>query len=478
MVDVLQGDEFRPFCPADMRLSFPRSASIRSLFLVWVLAACGAPPVPVEEDGAETGDNETGGAGTTPASSSTPGTPNNTGTSGSTGAPSVAPADSSTKPPVPVPDDHVPVVHPDFPGIDVALPGETPPKGCVDGYDAEKATIQLVLDSTTPGVRLHVAEGVLHANGSPCEDDREQPLAVEGLRQVRVRGGGEANLVIVDFAEAGFGQTLFEQEGGFHFDAGQGEDALYFRGSPGDDEFYVGAANARFVAALSSIPRVNLFAKSFELVRTSLGPGDDVWAEIGRLNVGLFDLDTGSKLNIKGIDVAQRIWGGDGHDELNGGALDDEIVGGAGDDLVNGRDGNDRFIEDSRANGRDILNGGGGLDAVDYGARGEDLVIELCESEVTSGCSNGCECEPQSGEDGEDDIVVNVEIVYSGSGNDILRGGPADNYIYAGKGDDQLYGGAGSDVLQGGEGQDEFDGGDDEDICDADEDEIAISCEV
>ncbi len=460
-----------------MRASLLRSAGVCSLLVLCCGVACSAPPVPLDEEDTVSGDQDTDVLGNSSASPSTTEKPNKPNVI-DTDDPTTAPIDSSGNPPVPVPDDHVPNVDPEFPGIDIALTGEAPPKGCFDGYDAEAATIELVLDVTTPGVRLHAADGVLHANGTACEDVDGQTLTVDGLRQVRVRGGSEANLVIVDFADGGFGTSLFDQEGGFHFDAGQGEDSLYFRGSADDDEFYAGAANARFVAAFSSTARVNLFAKSFELVRTSLGPGDDVWAEIGRLNVGLFDLDSGSKLNIKGIDVAQRMWGGDGNDELNGGALDDHIVGGAGDDLVNGWEGNDRFGEESQANGRDIVNGGGGLDEVDYGSRSDDLVIELCEAEVDSGCSEGCTCEPVSGEDGEADIVVNVEVVRSGSGNDNLRGGPADNYMYAEDGDDTLAGGGGSDVLQGGEGQDDFDGGEDEDICDADEGEMANSCEV
>lgn len=458
----------------------PLPARVAALIFVVAAAGCSSPPVPVEEQASDTDSSETRPRTTAPSSGPTSVKPSSSNTAPSddtTGAGS-DPGSSTTEPEFPVPEDHVPVVDPDFPGIDVALAGDTAPRGCSDGYQPEDATIELVLDKDTPGVRLHVDQGVLHANGTACLVEGGEQLTVEGLRQIRVRGGAEANLVIVDFSLEGFGNTLFEQEGGFHLDAGQGEDALFLRGSAGADEFYAGATNTRFVAAFSGVARVNLFAKSFESARTSLGPGNDTWAPIGRLNVGLFDLDSRTALQIDGIDIAQRIWGGDGDDELHGGALDDRIVGGDGNDVTSGWDGNDEFDEVSHANGGDVMNGGAGLDHVDYGSRTADLNVELCESDVQSGCGDDCGCEASSGEEGEGDTVVNVESVRSGGGNDTLSAGSNDNYLYAGEGDDVLLGGSGSDVLQGGEGDDEFDGGDDEDICDADEGEVVISCEV
>lgn len=451
-----------------------------SAFLFLTVAACSSPPVPVEEEGSDVENSETktgsastssGSPTTKPSNSSTPGPDGPSGDGSESASP-------TTEPQFPVPEDHVPVVNPDYPGIDVALAGETAPRGCSDGYDPEAATVEFVLDKETPGVRLHVEQGVLHANATACSGEEGEPLEVEGLRQVRVRGGAEANLVIVDFSIEGFGTSLFEEEGGFHLDAGQGEDALFVRGSAEADEFYAGATNTRFVAAFSGVARVNLFAKSFESSRTSLGPGDDTWAPIGHLNVGLFDLDSRTALQINGIDIAQRIWGGDGDDELNGGAFDDEIIGGDGNDVMSGWDGNDEFDEASRANGGDVVNGGLGLDEVGYGSRTADVNVELCESDAPSGCDDDCGCEATSGEQNEGDVVVNVESVRSGDGNDTLTAGSNDNYLYAGEGNDVLIGGAGSDVLQGGEGDDEFDGGDDEDICDADDGEAVISCEV
>lgn len=465
-----------------------RSPAFHSVVLLSHLAlfcgaACSAPPTPIEDEGEDT--EQTGGSSTTaePSNSTTPSTKPGAVApkpSGSTEPPTVpVPVNPVTpEPTLPVPEDHVPMFDPDYPGIDIALPGDKAPSGCSDGYDPESATIIITLNANVPAVRLHVVDGALHTNGVACLDDAGEPLAVEGLVQIKVKGGTEMNLVIVDFAEEGFGDSLFVSEGGFHLDAGQGDDALYVRGSSGDDEFYAGAANSRFVAAFSSVARINLFAKSFETLRTSLGPGDDSWREIGRLNVGLFDLDSGSSLRIDGIDLPQRLWGGEGNDELNGGAFDDQIFGGNGDDILNGYDGNDRFEEDSQANGKDLINGGLGLDEASYSIRANDLYVELCESDELAGCTDACSCDANGGEEQEGDTLINLEMFRGGAGDDVIIGGVADNYIYAGDGDDQVSGGGGSDVLQGAGGLDDIDGGEDEDICDVDPDEESNSCEV
>lgn len=464
-----------------MRL-FSRPVFAFSAVFFTGVAACGTPPVPVEEEATsdDTGDDDTGDAdtGDAPTTPSTKPTTPSTKPSASTPPPGSPPTSVPPEPTIDVPADHVPVIDPDYPGIDIALPGETAPSGCSEGYDPETATLALTLTAKIPGVRLHVEDGILHANGVACEDDQGEGLPAEGLTQLVVKGGTENNLVILDFAVESFGTSLFATEGGFRFDGGLGDDAMYFRGSAGADEFYAGAANSRFVAAFSGVARLNLFAKSFETLRASFGPGNDKWQEIGRLNVGLFDLDSGSVLRIEGIDLPQRLWGGDGNDELNGGAFDDQIVGGSGDDISNGWDGNDRFDEESKANGKDQINAGLGLDEVSYALRVNDLDIELCESDELSGCDAGCPCEGVSGEADEADTLINAEIMRSGGGNDIITAGAADNYIYAGDGDDIIEGGAGSDVLQGGEGIDDIDGGEDEDICDVDADEAANSCEV
>jgi Ca2+-binding RTX toxin-like protein len=62
----------------------------------------------------------------------------------------------------------------------------------------------------------------------------------------------------------------------------------------------------------------------------------------------------------------------------------------------------------------------------------------------------------------------NINIIWTGAGDDTIYGGnrqnridagDGDDTIYGGKGDDQLYGGSGNDTLKGGAGDDELYGG-------------------
>lgn len=462
-----------------MRSVYTNNRSVKRLqllgFGMFCVVAC-APPVPIEEAPIEGGGTKTptpskGGTHARPGSDDVTSEQPDSGPA-STGEPS---SDPST--PFPAKDDHVPVIDPEYPGIDVALTGTDAPIGCVDGWDENSRSLVLELDENIPGVRVHVEGDVLHANGHACQANGDS-LSPDDIQTLSIRGGGEANLVILDFAVEGFGETLFEQEGGFRLDGGKGEDVLYIRGSEGADEFYVGAVNQRLVAALSSFPRINLWAKSFERARVSLGPGDDAWRAITRLNLGLFDLDSGSVLNINGIDLPQELWGGAGHDELNAGKHDDYLNGGTGDDELNGGEGGDRFDEGGSQNGRDTINGGAGLDEISYAQRINDVTVEMCTTEGGAGCDEACDCEPTSGAADEQDRVINIEIVSTGVGDDVIIGTPGADYIYAGAGDDVIRAGAGSDVLQGGRGDDDLDGGGDEDICDSQPHEARISCEI
>jgi Ca2+-binding RTX toxin-like protein len=272
---------------------------------------------------------------------------------------------------------------------------------------------------------------------------------------------------------------LFQSAGGFHFLLGGGVDQFLLRGSSGDDEFYSGSGTGRLLFALSSQARINVWGKDIESTGVSLGPGDDSIEYIGRLNVGLFDVDTGGAIHPTELAIPAQLWGGVGDDLLVAGGADDKLVGGAGNDSVSGGDGNDSFDEGAESNGADILNGGGGSDELVYRSRTQALRLELCIAASLTGCAEPeCDCPQASGEDDEGDTLVNFERIYSGDGDDTLLGTSGDDYLYGSPGDDELNGLGGSDTLQGGEGDDIFDGGEGGDICDPDEGEDVLSCEI
>ena len=107
---------------------------------------------------------------------------------------------------------------------------------------------------------------------------------------------------------------------------------------------------------------------------------------------------------------------------LEGGARDDRIYGREGDDRIYGREGDDRL---SGGTGDDRLWGEGGDDEL-YGGAGDDVLY----GDHTSN--------------------------RSGTGDDVIYGGPGDDDLQGGGGDDDLYGGPGFDWMDGGPGEDYF----------------------
>ena len=63
-------------------------------------------------------------------------------------------------------------------------------------------------------------------------------------------------------------------------------------------------------------------------------------------------------------------------------------------------------------------------------------------------------------------VLVSIELIDGGRGNDILIGADSDDRLHGGKGNDFLFGGAGDDALDGGDGEDILDGGDGDDVLD------------
>ena len=181
--------------------------------------------------------------------------------------------------------------------------------------------------------------------------------------------------------------------------------------------------------------------------------------------------------------VAAKLLGCGGNDTLTGSPLNDTLSGGPGDDVVSGGAGNDVFLESGdeplcysairgvtaslRGAGSDVLNGGAGVeDKVDYSARTAALTITLCVDAATAtGVGTVCATSRNDGESGENDDILNIENLDSGSGNDTLTGAGADEWIYGNGGDDVIIGGAGNDQLDGGPGSNTLTGAAGADIC-------------
>ena len=138
--------------------------------------------------------------------------------------------------------------------------------------------------------------------------------------------------------------------------------------------------------------------------------------------------------------------GNDGYNEISGNGGNNVISGRGGDDALWGQGGNDTFnmsLGSASSYGSDYIDGGTGVDTIDYGANARSPVtIDLGANRASGGGSGG------SGRV----TLYNVENAVGGNYADRLVGDAGDNFLYGGAGNDTLVGGAGNDRLEGGSG--------------------------
>ena len=133
--------------------------------------------------------------------------------------------------------------------------------------------------------------------------------------------------------------------------------------------------------------------------------------------------------------------GGSGDDTLIGNSGANVLAGGGGGDSLSGGAGDDTLIA---GQGKDTLRGGDGFDTADFGAASSDLDVDLAQG-VERAITNG--------------VLVGIEAVVGGSGDDAIAGDANANRLDGGAGDDSLNGADGNDTLVGGPGGNVLDGG-------------------
>ncbi|MES2337070.1 MAG: VCBS domain-containing protein [Pseudomonadota bacterium] len=163
---------------------------------------------------------------------------------------------------------------------------------------------------------------------------------------------------------------------------------------------------------------------------------------------------------------------GSGADRVTAGSGNDMIETGAGNDSVDAGDGNDTIVGGA-GEGDDYYDGGAGSDTVVYTSQSGALTVDLRETNrsadltlstgtrsaiaavlTANGQSTSLPTGYAIGGAIGTDVLVNIENITSGSGNDTLFGNAGVNIIDAGGGDDVVSGGAGNDALDGGAGND------------------------
>jgi len=129
-------------------------------------------------------------------------------------------------------------------------------------------------------------------------------------------------------------------------------------------------------------------------------------------------------------------------DNVNTGSGNDHVTGNILANTINLNDGNDT-VSSPTLDGADLIEGGAGVDTMDYSLRSVGLFV-LLDTVANDG---------QPGED--DNVLPDVEVVLGGSGSDRLIGGNGPNTLSGGGGNDFLEGGAGADTIMGGPGTDQ-----------------------
>lgn len=163
---------------------------------------------------------------------------------------------------------------------------------------------------------------------------------------------------------------------------------------------------------------------------------------------------------LTGNSAANRLEGNGGNDVLKGGSGNDILIGGAGGDTLSGSVGDDSLSGGGSGDrlfgddGADTLDGGGGADRVDYLKGNDAILVDLETGETAGGFAEG-------------DVLVSIESVFGGKGDDTLRalesgsrinGAGGDDIVEGRGGDDRLSGGNGNDVVSGGAGDDLLNG--------------------
>ena len=241
--------------------------------------------------------------------------------------------------------------------------------------------------------------------------------------------------------------TIYGGAGNDTLRGGNGDDTL--NGGDGNDTFTTGAAaDGNDVVVGGAGTDTADYSTRTAAVSLSLNATADDGATGETDNIGS-DIEV-----LKGGMGDDTLTGGAGNDTIFGGPGNDTIAGGAGADILNGDAGNDTFDEGATSNGADVMNGGAGTDTVSYASRTVAVTV------ILDALAN----------DGEalelDKVMLDVENVKGGAGDDTITGSPLDNVLDGGAGIDTISGGLGNDTLRGGDGNDVLHGDAGDDIFD------------
>ena len=172
--------------------------------------------------------------------------------------------------------------------------------------------------------------------------------------------------------------------------------------------------------------------------------------------------------------------GGTGDDTINSGSGNDDIYLGDGNDVVRAGLGND-IIRAGAGGGDDLIDAGGGNDTVRYDSAVSGISVDLRLADrstialpvhpagtvggllAANGYLASTPAALVTGADISVDVLIGVENIVGGAGNDTITGDDTDNRLDGAGGNDSIEGLAGLDALEGSSGNDTLNGGLDHD---------------
>jgi len=159
-------------------------------------------------------------------------------------------------------------------------------------------------------------------------------------------------------------------------------------------------------------------------------------------------LDAAAAVNVSL--VTGTATGGSGSDTL---ISIERVVGSRFNDTLVGSSGNESFLGGF---GNDSIDGGAGFDTVEYNLVGSAVTVNLISGTTSGGAGidSLTRVEGIIGSLFGDTLTGNAEVnhIFAGNGNDVVRGGAGNDLIYGEAGNDTLAGDAGNDLIEGGAG--------------------------
>jgi serralysin len=285
--------------------------------------------------------------------------------------------------------------------------------GASSGHDAND---RVVFDTTT---------GRLYYDADGTGSGAAQLIATISAGTV------EATDIVVAGGTTG-GQVITGTAGNDSLQGGAGNDTLdglggadTMAGGEGDDVYHVTTGD----------------------VITDSGGNDTVvsavsWALGATTNVENLTLTGTAAVTANGNNLNNVLIGNDANNSsINGRAGDDTMFGGGGNDTF------DMSTGGTSTYGNDQIDGGAGIDSVDFGSNARTAVsVNLAAGTISGGGDGGTGSA----------TLTSIENAVGGNFNDVLTGNAAANFFFGGNGNDTLSGAGGADRLQGGAGNDAF----------------------